>query len=232
MKKLMIIALLVFIATSSMAAPPPPQLCFSATGLSLSISWTPVSGATGYTLYYAPYPYTGPDSIGHFDMGNATNASYYLWENANYYITVTAKDGSGESAYSNIELLQLTSSATSGSLTNCQNNSNDIQITGGAWLEYRGDTGGPLAGTLDSCYEFYPGGTVYWHYINTEGTPYEGTVQWQLNDRVLTLSTGTNVTFTDTSDPNRYKTYMVWDDQSTATREWVRTDSCDPWRGQ
>ena len=60
------------------------------------------TGATGYKLYYAPYPYTGPDSIGSFDLGNVTTASYFLWPGAAYYIAVSAYDGSGESAYSNI----------------------------------------------------------------------------------------------------------------------------------
>jgi len=50
-------------ASFSLAALLPPQLCFSTTGLEVTASWTTVPGAAGYTLYYAPFPYTGEDSI-------------------------------------------------------------------------------------------------------------------------------------------------------------------------
>ena len=103
MKKtvLFIAALLVLISSGvSTAVPNAPQLCFSATGLSITVNWTTVPNATGYRLYYAPYPYKGEETIGSFDMGTDTSVSYYLWNNANYYIATTSRDASGESPYS------------------------------------------------------------------------------------------------------------------------------------
>ncbi|MCB2170938.1 MAG: hypothetical protein KQI78_25040 [Deltaproteobacteria bacterium] len=86
------------------AAPDAPTLSVFTSGLDVTASWTSVSGATGYTLYYAPYPYAGEDTIGSLDMGTSTTFSISLWDGASYYVAIKARDGNGESGYSNIEL--------------------------------------------------------------------------------------------------------------------------------
>ena len=80
-----------------------PVLTVTAAGNSVSLSWTPVSGATGYSLSYAPYPYTGPETIRSIDLGNRRNISVTLWEGAAFYVAARAYDSDGSSGYSNIE---------------------------------------------------------------------------------------------------------------------------------
>ena len=82
--------------------PAAPVLTVTTSGTTVSISWTHVSTATGYRLYYAPYPYTGPETIGSVDMGSQTGISVGLWKGASFYIAVTAYNSVGVSGYSNI----------------------------------------------------------------------------------------------------------------------------------
>jgi len=84
--------------------PPPaaPALALTTSGTTVTVSWTPAVSATGYTLSYAPYPYTGPETIGSFDMGSQTTISVDLWEGAAFYVAVQAYNGAGGSDYSNI----------------------------------------------------------------------------------------------------------------------------------
>jgi peptidyl-prolyl cis-trans isomerase A (cyclophilin A) len=92
------------IATS----PNAPTLFYDLDGLNVNISWTEVPDASGYELYYAPYPYVGPETIGNHDVGDQTSQSFYLWRGAAYYIAVTAYNDAGESVYSNIEHFTMT----------------------------------------------------------------------------------------------------------------------------
>ena len=80
-----------------------PRLSVSTSDVSVSLSWSSIPGATGYTLYYAPYPYEGPETINSVEMGATTDFSATLWDGAAYYVAVTTRDGSSESGYSNIE---------------------------------------------------------------------------------------------------------------------------------
>jgi hypothetical protein len=85
------------------ATPPAaPQLTVATTGLNVSVSWSAVSNATGYTLSYAPYPYAGPETITSVNMGNQTGVSATLWQGAAYYMAVQAYNTVGSSSYSNI----------------------------------------------------------------------------------------------------------------------------------
>jgi formylglycine-generating enzyme required for sulfatase activity len=79
----------------------PPLLTVSTSGPTVSLSWTSVAGATGYTLYYAPYPEA--DTIGNIQMGNKTSMSASLPEGSAFYIALQAYNGVGNSGYSNIE---------------------------------------------------------------------------------------------------------------------------------
>ena len=92
------------------ASPAPPIISYAVDGFEVTVSWTNVANASDYTLYYAPYPYTGPDSIESIPLGlNSNNVSYTLWDGAAYYIALTATDQTGESEYSNIESFVLSS---------------------------------------------------------------------------------------------------------------------------
>jgi len=81
--------------------PEAPVLSVSTSGTSLHISWNSVSGATGYTLFYAPYPDAG--SVGSFDLSAVTEADFDLFKGAAYYLALKAYNGSGSSDFSNIE---------------------------------------------------------------------------------------------------------------------------------
>ena len=89
--------------TAVTGPPSPPVMSYSTPGTSISINWDSVAGASGYILSYAPYPYTGPQSIGSIDLGNQTSFSYDLWSGAAFYIAVQAYNAQGASSYSNIE---------------------------------------------------------------------------------------------------------------------------------
>jgi len=97
-------ALFVSLPVCSQAAQSPtaPLLTVTTAGTTVTISWNSVSGATGYTLFYAPYPYAGPETIGSIDMRVQTGISVKLWENAAFYVAVQAYNSAGSSPYSNI----------------------------------------------------------------------------------------------------------------------------------
>jgi hypothetical protein len=103
-----IILVFVFFCTSlkmSLAVPSAPVLSVSTTGINISVSWTGVPGADGYRLSYAPFPFTGAETIESIDMGPQTSLSGDLWSGAAYYVAVQAYDQSGNSGYSNVEVL-------------------------------------------------------------------------------------------------------------------------------
>lgn len=80
-----------------------PTLTVTTAGTTVTASWATIAGATGYTLSYAPYPYTGLDSIVSVDMGTQTSISVSLWEGAAFYVAIQAYNSAGSSGYSNIE---------------------------------------------------------------------------------------------------------------------------------
>ena len=84
-----------------------PTLTVTTVDTKVSFSWTSVSGATGYTLYYAPYP--GVTSIGSIDMGNQTSFSANLSEGNAFYVAIQAYNNNESSVYSNICYFILTS---------------------------------------------------------------------------------------------------------------------------
>ncbi|HIL77753.1 MAG: Kazal-type serine protease inhibitor family protein [Methyloprofundus sp.] len=108
-KSTRVIITFIFLCVSTPAfALDTPTLTVSTSGFDLSLSWTSISGATGYTLHYAPNPYEGEQTIESVDMETAMNFSTTLWDGASYYVAITASDGSSNSDYSNIELFTLT----------------------------------------------------------------------------------------------------------------------------
>lgn len=85
----------------------PPSIEVTQNRTTISITWPPVLNSLGYRLLYAPYPYTGADSIQTIDMGDKTTLSATLWDGASFYVAVTAYDDSTSSNLSNIELFFL-----------------------------------------------------------------------------------------------------------------------------
>ncbi len=80
--------------------PGAPELTVQTTGQTLTLDWSAVSGATGYNVYYAPYP--AASSIGQFDWGNQTRLSADLPSGSALYIAIRAYNARGEGAFSNI----------------------------------------------------------------------------------------------------------------------------------
>ncbi len=76
-----------------------PVITVSTTGSNVTASWTPVSGASGYMLYYAPYP--NAEYIGSYDMQNQTSITLNI-PGAAFYVAVKAYKDSAFSNFSNI----------------------------------------------------------------------------------------------------------------------------------
>lgn len=89
-------------ALNSVAAPSPPQLTVLVDGLTVTANWTASPGATGYTLFYAPKPFTGPESIQSAEMNGKQSFSAELWIGAEFYIAIKSYDNSGLSEFSNV----------------------------------------------------------------------------------------------------------------------------------
>jgi hypothetical protein len=84
---------------------PAPSLSMETDETTVSLFWNPILGASAYTLFYAPYPYTG--SIGSIDMGNTTSISVNLWAGVAFYVAVKARNKNVFSNYSNIITVQI-----------------------------------------------------------------------------------------------------------------------------
>ena len=91
----------VFEPLSHRSALAAPTLTVTTSGTTVTASWTTITGATGYTLYYAPYP--NIDYIESANMGNKTNYSINLMDGAAFYVAIKSYNSSGISGYSNIE---------------------------------------------------------------------------------------------------------------------------------
>lgn len=94
-------ALLILISGPAVAQPQAPVLSVTTRGW-VYLSWTEVSGATGYTLSYAQIPYTGSSAIGTVDMGTQTSLSGALAADTAFYVAVQSRDNTGISEYSNV----------------------------------------------------------------------------------------------------------------------------------
>jgi len=94
-------ALMILISGTAMAQPQPPVLSVT-NGSWVYLSWTEVAGATGYTLSYAPMPYTGSASIVNVDMGTQKSLSGGLPAGSAYYVAVQSRDNTGVSQFSNV----------------------------------------------------------------------------------------------------------------------------------
>ncbi len=123
-----IIFIIFFLLTSQLAiaeAPQPPSIAVTQDSTTVTVEWSPVSNANGYQLLYAPYPYTGPESIQTIEMGDTTFISSELWDGAAFYVAATAFNNDGSSDFSNIELFILSAAP--------QLNPDALPFTGTDW---------------------------------------------------------------------------------------------------
>lgn len=79
---------------SAAPAPMAPVLTTAVNGNTVTLSWTATATATGYTLYYAPYPAQSP--IASLDMGTATTISASLPSGSDFYVAVIPYTAAGE----------------------------------------------------------------------------------------------------------------------------------------
>lgn len=78
-----------------------PVLTTSITGTTVTISWTAFAGASGYNLFYAPFPAQSP--IASLDVGAITTISAPLPAGAAFYIAVQPYTAAGPTAvFSNV----------------------------------------------------------------------------------------------------------------------------------
>ena len=105
----------------------PPAIEVTKNRINVSVSWTPVSNALGYRLLYAPYPFTGSDSIKTIDLSDQTELSVQLWDGATFYVAVNAYDGSTSSKLSNVELFFLSAAPVL--------DANALPVTGTSWYK-------------------------------------------------------------------------------------------------
>ena len=79
------------------------ELSITVDGTMVNIQWTAVAGATGYTLYYAPFPQQEP--ISSLDMGSQLSVSGELPPGSAFYVAIEAYDESGSlPGLSNVEV--------------------------------------------------------------------------------------------------------------------------------
>lgn len=114
---------------SAFAVPVAPTLTYSLDGVTVTVDWTEVAGATQYRLSYAPAPYVGPQSIGSIDLGTQTSFSVDLWDGASFYIAVQAGNDQGFSGYSNIENFTIIPTPSSINLSGNWNFTETILLT-------------------------------------------------------------------------------------------------------
>ena len=84
------------------SVPTAPEISANVAGNVVTISWTSIADATGYTFFYAPKTAEGHGDIGSIDMGSVTGGAITLWGGASFYIAVQAYNASGPSEFSNI----------------------------------------------------------------------------------------------------------------------------------
>ena len=82
MYKTLLFIAFVFTAVNVQAQPAALVLQLNTDGLQVQLHWPEVDGATGYRLFYAPYPYLGAATTNSIDMGTATDFATGLWQGA------------------------------------------------------------------------------------------------------------------------------------------------------
>jgi len=105
-KSITLIVFLILFCSVPVLALDAPILTVTTSDVNVTLSWTSVPSATGYTLFYAPYPNASP--IDQIDMGTQTSLSFDASGLA-FYVAIQSYNSSGSSGYSNIEYFDLSS---------------------------------------------------------------------------------------------------------------------------
>lgn len=91
----------VFTTLDANAGTPSPVLATVVEGTTVTISWSEVPGATGYVLYYAPFPAQSP--IGSLDVGSLVTLSGALEVGTSLYVAVQPYNAEGPiNVFSNV----------------------------------------------------------------------------------------------------------------------------------
>ena len=80
-----------------------PKITLTVSGETVTVSWDPVEGATGYLVHYTPHPYRPAERVETTDMKDRQSFSGVFWSGAAYLVGVQAYDGEGRGPYSNFE---------------------------------------------------------------------------------------------------------------------------------
>ncbi len=95
-----------FTTLDANAGTPAPVLATSVVGTTLTLSWSEVPGATGYILYYAPFPAQSP--IGSLDVGPLVTLSGDLEVGTSLYVAVQPYNADGPIVvFSNVEIFTI-----------------------------------------------------------------------------------------------------------------------------
>jgi len=86
---------------SSSESPKPVSLTLNVKATSVTASWSQTDSATGYRLFYAPYPQADP--IQFIDVGSATQYSAELPVGSAFFVAIVSYNDNCSSGYSNIE---------------------------------------------------------------------------------------------------------------------------------
>jgi len=85
---------------------PSPVLAITVDGLMVTINWSEVPGATGYLLYYAPFPSQTP--INNLDVGPLNTLSGELAVGTSLYVAVQPYNAEGPiDVFSNVEIFTI-----------------------------------------------------------------------------------------------------------------------------
>jgi len=88
------------------AGTPSPVLAITVDGTMVTIDWSEVPGATGYIIYYAPFPSQTP--IGNLDVGLLNTLSGELDSGTSLYVAVQPYNAEGPiNVFSNVEIFTI-----------------------------------------------------------------------------------------------------------------------------
>lgn len=86
---------------------PPTTLALQIQGQQVSLTWEPVDGSENFYLFYAPWPYRGPETIGSINIGTLTSISAQVPHDFAYYLAIRTSNSQGMGDYSNVVLIQV-----------------------------------------------------------------------------------------------------------------------------
>ena len=88
--------------------PQKPTMTYTTNNINVSVAWSASPSATGYKLYYAPYPDGEFTADAYIDIGPQHNFTADLWDGAAFSFQIAAENELWESRSSNVEHFTLT----------------------------------------------------------------------------------------------------------------------------